>query len=76
MLYSKRFINPELATYIREHTNKSLEKYLNSNEVDKLGQYTSLQIDHASCKWYIVLPFVSLLSFLAGYKMTYIKSIS
>jgi hypothetical protein len=69
MLYSNRIINPKLATYIREHTNKSLDKYLNTNGIN------SLQIDHSGCKCYIV-PIVSLISFFAGYTFCYIKTIN
>jgi hypothetical protein len=35
MLRTKPFILPKMAEYIKEQTNKSLEKYLKTNETNK-----------------------------------------
>ena len=53
-------INPKISIYIKEQTNKSLEKYTNnfkfviSDKTDPLS-------------FFVLFPFVSLISFLAGY---------
>ena len=54
-------ISSEMSKYIKDSTNKSLEKYTNnfkfviSDKTDPLG-------------FFVLFPFVSLISFLAGYK--------
>ena len=62
-------ISNEISTYIKDTTNKSLEKY--KNKVRFVT--TDLTNDSYPNKGYpltffAVLPFVSLMSFLAGYK--------
>ena len=80
-LKQHRFINPEMSKYIKEQTNKSIaklqEKYSNKNKSDwdstfgtrvsDLVKSTHLNPDPKIPSIYFVLPFVSLLSFLAGY---------
>ena len=54
-------ISPEMSKYIRDTTNKSLEKYTNKPKFvipDKKDPPD----------FFLLLPFVSLISFLAGYK--------
>jgi len=54
-------ISPEMSKYIRDTTNKSLEKYTNKPKFvipDKKDPHG----------FFLLLPFVSLISFLAGYK--------
>jgi hypothetical protein len=54
-------ISPEMSKYIKDTTNKSLEKYTNNSKFvipDKKDPPN----------FFILLPFVSLISFLAGYK--------
>lgn len=63
-------ISNEMSTYIKDTTNKSLEKY--KNKVRFVT--TDLTNDSYPNKGYpsnffAVLPFVSLMSFLAGYKL-------
>lgn len=60
----RRFtISPEMSNYIRDSTNKSLEKYLNKYTInanilkDKSPNYSGL------------LPLAFLISFLAGYNL-------
>lgn len=52
-------INPEMLKHIRESTNKSIERYKRSVIFDK-KEPPSL---------YALLPFVSFISFLAGYNL-------
>ena len=80
-LKQHRFINPEMSKYIKEQTNKSIamlqEKYSNKNKsewdsafgirVSDLVKSTDLNPDPKIPSIYFILPFVSLLSFLAGY---------
>ena len=63
------FVSNEISTYIKDTTNKSLEKY--KNKVRFVT--TDLTNDSYPNKAYLpnffaLLPFVSLMSFLAGYK--------
>lgn len=63
-------ISNEISTYIKDTTNKSLEKY--KNKVRFVT--TDLTNDSYPNKGYpptffSLLPFVSLMSFLAGYKL-------
>jgi hypothetical protein len=54
-------ISPEMSKYIKDTTNKSLEKYTNKSKFvipDKKDPPN----------FFLLLPFVSLISFLAGYK--------
>jgi len=80
-LKQQHFVNPEMSKYIKEQTNKSIaklqEKYSNKNKSDwdsafgtrvsDLVKSTDLKPDPKIPSIYFVLPFVSLLSFLAGY---------
>ena len=58
-------ISPEMPKYIRDSTNKSLEKYLNKYNVNA----QMLKDKPPTC--IILLPFVSLISFLAGYNFSF-----
>lgn len=62
MFSSKKhfLISPEMSKYIRDSTNKSLEKYLNVNA-------ENLKDQPHNC--IVLLPFVSFISFLAGYNL-------
>jgi hypothetical protein len=66
-LNNKPLFNQELSKYLLESTNKSMKKYLNMNYLQ--GQTNDSNENPSN---YILLPFVSLFSFLAGY---YFKSI-
>lgn len=57
-----RIINPEMSKYIKEQTNKSFEKLRNQYSITTYNKSPDL---HNCC---YILPFVSLLSFLAGYQ--------
>jgi hypothetical protein len=60
--YNKRLsISSEMLKYIRESTNKSLEKYLTKYNIN------ALELKDRTPNCIILLPFVSLISFLAGY---------
>jgi len=70
MLHLKR-TNPEISKYIREQTNKSIEKYL-INYPSSFGLRVSdlvkpTDIDSRIPNCCLILPFVSLISFFAGY---------
>lgn len=74
----KQFINPEISKYIIEQTNMSIQKYLRNPE-NKLSNikadnsYNQIRVsDLVSQKnpfpyFYNFLPFVAIISFLAGY---------
>jgi len=65
MFYSKKhfLISPEMSKYIRDSTNKSLEKYLNKYNINA----KILKDKPINCV--VLLPFVSFISFLAGYNL-------
>jgi len=63
-MFSIQRINPDMVKYIKDTTNKSMEKYkkyknniLTTSDTNDTHNYLSL------------LPFVSLFSFLVGYKL-------
>jgi hypothetical protein len=80
-LKQHHFINPEMSEYIKEQTNKSIsmlqEKYSKKNKsewalafgtrVSDLVKPTDIVPDPKIPSIYFLLPFVSLMSFLAGY---------
>jgi hypothetical protein len=60
-------ISPEISKYIKDTTNKSLEKYTNNVKFaipDKMDPPDKKDPPD----FFLLLPFVSLISFLAGYK--------
>lgn len=66
------FVSNEMSTYIKDTTNKSLEKY---KKVRFVIPTTTTDLTHDSylnngypLTFFTVLPFVSLMSFLAGYR--------
>lgn len=62
-LRSQTLINPEISKYIKETTNKSLEKY-------KYNIKSIISTDtNNSTNFLLLLPFVSLFSVLLGYKL-------
>ena len=67
------FVSKEMSTYIKDTTNKSLEKY--KNTVRFVIPTTTNDLTHDSypnkgypLTFFSVLPFVSLMSFLVGYR--------
>ena len=68
------FVSNEMSTYIKDTTNKSLEKY--KNKVRFVIPTTTTNLTHDSypnkgypLTFFSVLPFVSLMSFLVGYRI-------
>ena len=75
------FVNPEMSKYIKEQTNKSItrlqEQYSKKDKsecdsafgtrVSNLVKIEDLNLNPKFPNIYFVLPFVSLISFLAGY---------
>jgi hypothetical protein len=64
MFSLKRYpmLSPEMSKYIRESTNKSIENY-------KINPYSLVLFEkNDPPKFFALLPFVSFISFLAGYK--------
>ena len=66
------FVSKEMSTYIKDTTNKSLEKY---KKVRFVIPTTTTDLTHDSypnkgyqLTFFSVLPFVSLMSFLVGYR--------
>ena len=79
ILNRKQMINPEMSKYIKEYTNKWLinlqEKYSNDSpykRVSDLVKQKDEELELPNC--FFMIPFVSLVSFLAGYN--FCKSIS
>jgi hypothetical protein len=67
------FVSKEMSTYIKDTTNKSLEKYKNKVRFVIPTTTTDLTNDSYLNKdypltFFTVLPFVSFMSFLAGYR--------
>lgn len=78
-LINKEFkIKPEMAQYIKEQTNKWLEKFEKpKNNETKIGfiNYDLVKETPENCncickKYLIMFPFVSFISFLVGYKFS------
>jgi hypothetical protein len=81
-LKQQNFVNPEMSKYLKEQTNKSIERllenYSNKNKselesafgtrVSDLVKYRDMGREPNLPNIYFTLSFVSLLSFLAGYK--------
>jgi hypothetical protein len=71
-LNRRQFINQETSKYIKEQTNKWLEKYSNPHNSIQYVRVSDLvkqkDMDPKLPNNYLILPFVSLISFLAGYK--------
>jgi len=61
---NKLMMKPELANYIKESLNTSLKKFKEGNSTNK--KYNPSDDSHSN-NIYFLLPFVSFLSFLAGY---------
>lgn len=61
MLNKRLLISAEMLKYIRDSTNKSLEKYLNKYNIN------ALELNNRTPNCIILMPIVSLVSFLAGY---------
>lgn len=75
----KQFVNPEISKYIKEQTNKWIQKHSNNSVSTLHGSTIGLSIsdlvkqkheDIKLPKCYLIIPFVSLLSFLAGYNLS------
>lgn len=60
---SKLTISPEMLKYIKDTTNKSIEKYKK--------QVSVISVNDDKPNFYNLLPFVSFVSFLAGYNFHY-----
>ena len=79
VLNRKQLVNPEMSKYIKDYTNKWLinvqENYSNNSSykrVSDLVKQTNEESKVPNC--FFIIPFVSLVSFLAGYN--FCKSIS
>ena len=68
-LNNKPLFNKELSKYLLESTNKSMKKYLNMNYLQAQSNDSNENPYN-----YILLPFVSMFSFLAGYYFKNIKN--
>jgi hypothetical protein len=61
---NKKFlISPEMAKYIRDSTNKSIEKHLDKYKINSQSNINDVH------NLIGLLPFVSFISFLAGYNL-------
>uniref|UniRef100_A0A6C0KPN4 Uncharacterized protein n=1 Tax=viral metagenome TaxID=1070528 RepID=A0A6C0KPN4_9ZZZZ len=72
MFFRQSIINPEMSNYIRKSNNKYMENLINynnklKNKFKNLFQNKTYEIQEVN-NIYFLLPFVSLVSFLAGYK--------
>jgi hypothetical protein len=70
----KPYFDDNLVQYIKETTNKSIARYMDKHKKEKLTNlivHTSAANDDNDCPntntLLVLLPFVSLFSFLAGY---------
>jgi len=72
--YSYSMISPEMLRYIKESTNKSIEKYKNKNNYN--SKLVITKKDKPPNDFFILLPFVSIVSFLAGYHFSNLKRIN
>lgn len=63
-MFSIQRINPDMVKYIKETTNKSMEKY--KNNINNILTTSDTNDTH---NYLSLLPFVSLFSFLVGYKL-------
>ena len=64
-LINRPLVNPSMAKYIRDSTNKSLEKYKNNVFID---YEKKLVLTKSMPNFFIILPLLSLIYFLACYK--------
>jgi len=85
MLCSEKqfLINPKMLKYIEESTNKSVENHINAQMLKYIEESTNKSVENHINKYNITaqilknkppncmmfLPFVSLMSFLAGYNL-------
>lgn len=86
MLKNNPINNYNISKYIKEQTNKWLEKYSNSrpklvtlDEFNKLNDKTKKGLPNGSHdEYYRMLPFVSIFSFILGYNcnnmITYVNT--
>lgn len=68
-MFSNVTINPGMIKYIKEQTNKSLEKY---NAKQNTVNYYDDDTPNSLVSMYYYIPFLSLFSFLAGYHFCHI----
>jgi len=61
-LSNRQLISDKISKYLRYTTNKSLEKY-------KKNVTFSIPDKNVPLNFFFILPFVSLISFLTGYKL-------
>ena len=66
-MFSIQRINPDMAKYIKETINKSMEKYINNK--NNTNNILTTSDTNESHNYLSLLPFVSLFSFLVGYKL-------
>lgn len=80
VLNRRQFVNPVMSQYIKEYTNKwaknftSLQKEKYSNNYQYIRVSDLVKNSNEQHNYLYILPFVSLISFLAGYN--FCKSIS
>lgn len=69
-MFSIQRINPDMAKYIKETINKSMEKYINNkNNTNNTNNILTTSDTNETHNYLSLLPFVSLFSFLVGYKL-------
>ena len=79
VLNRKQFVNPEMSKYVKDYTNKwtrnLTEKYSNNSSYTRVSDLVKHTNEEPKLpNSFYILPFVSLISFLAGYN--FCKSIS
>jgi hypothetical protein len=67
-------ISPEMLKYIRDATNKSIEKHFKKPEFVREKNNTIALLKDVE-PYFFILPFVSLISFLAGYNFCKFKTL-
>lgn len=74
-LYGKYKVSAEMSKYIKEQTNKWVERHIKNNSLKKSAIEVSNLVkqkyeDTSFSKNSLIMPFLSFISFLAGYKFS------
>ena len=72
-LNRRPMISPEISKYLRDTTNKSIEKHFKKPEFVR-EKHTTLALPKDVEHYFFIIPFVSLISFLAGYNFCKLKA--
>jgi len=74
-LNKRPMINPDLSKYLRDVTNKNIEKQFKTPDFSS-EKITTISLPNDFRPYFLLFPFVSLISFLAGYNFCKLKMIT